>query len=103
LTATWSRRSRAIKPGKRAPDFTRPSADGKETSLHDFAGRKVLLVFTQAGCSPCKAVIPELNRLERGDTRALIINNGNPEATRKWSAEVGARLPVLTQDGETTK
>jgi hypothetical protein len=59
-----------LKPGKKAPDFTLTSADSSELSLHDFAGRRVLLVLTQAGCSPCKAVVPELNRLERGDTQA---------------------------------
>jgi methylamine dehydrogenase accessory protein MauD len=87
-----------LKPGKKAPDFTLPSAAGDKISLHGFAGRRVLLVFTQSGCSPCKAVIPELNRLERGDTQVLIVNNGDPEATRKWSAEVGARFPVLAQE-----
>jgi methylamine dehydrogenase accessory protein MauD len=87
-----------LKPGKKAPDFTLPSAAGDEISLHDFAGRRVLLVFTQSGCSPCKAVVPELNRLERGDTQVLVVNNGDPEATRKWSTEVGARFPVLAQD-----
>jgi methylamine dehydrogenase accessory protein MauD len=86
-----------LKPGKRAPDFTLPSTDGKEVCLHDFAGHKVLLVFTQSGCSPCKTVIPELNRLERGDTHVVVINNGDPDSTRKWDAEVGARFPVLAQ------
>jgi methylamine dehydrogenase accessory protein MauD len=86
-----------LKPGKKAPDFTLPSAEGHDVSLHDFTGGKVLLVFTQAGCSPCRAVIPELNRLERGDTQVLIVNNGDPEATRKWSTEVGARFPALSQ------
>src|SRR5262245_23405656 len=42
-----------LKPGKKAPDFSLPSAEGKEMALHDFAGRRVLLVFTQSGCSPC--------------------------------------------------
>jgi methylamine dehydrogenase accessory protein MauD len=109
-----------LKPGKKAPDFTlpytnvsrtallsrlgthdgsgEPSYDATNLSLHDFAGRKVLLIFTQAGCSPCKAVIPELNRLERGETQVLVVNNGEPEATRKWSAEVGARFPVVSQE-----
>jgi peroxiredoxin len=87
-----------LKPGKRAPDLTLPSAAGHDVSLHDFAGRKVLLVFTQSGCSPCKAVIPELNRLERGDTQVVVVNNGDAATTQKWSDEVGARFPVLTQD-----
>jgi methylamine dehydrogenase accessory protein MauD len=86
-----------LKPGKKAPDFTLPSADGTEISLHDFAGRKVLLVFTQSGCSPCKAIIPELNRLGPAE-QILVINNGDREATHKWSTEVGARFPVLAQE-----
>src|SRR6516162_3987503 len=86
-----------LKPGKRAPDFTLPSATGKEISLHDFAGRKVLLVFTQSGCSPCKTIVPELNRLGPVE-QVLVINNGDGDSTRKWSAAVGARFPVLAQD-----
>jgi methylamine dehydrogenase accessory protein MauD len=87
-----------LKPGKRAPEFTLSSADGKEVALHDFAGRKLLLVFTQSGCSPCKKIVPELNRLDNGGCQVVVINNGDPEATRQWSAEVGARFPVLAQD-----
>jgi methylamine dehydrogenase accessory protein MauD len=100
LEATTPRRigRDGLKSGKHAPDFTLPSAAGQEVSLHDFGGRQVLLVFTQSGCGPCQAVIPELNRLERRETQVLVVNNGEPEATRKWSAEVGARFPVLAQD-----
>jgi methylamine dehydrogenase accessory protein MauD len=101
LEATTPRRvgRDGLKPGKKAPDFTLPSADGKEVALHDFAGRKVLLVFTQSGCSPCQKIVPELNRLGKsGDSQVVVINNGDPEATRKWSDEVGARFPVLAQD-----
>jgi len=86
-----------LKAGRKAPDFTLPSAAGHEISLHDFNGRKILLVFTQSGCGPCKTIIPELNRLERGDTLVLVVNNGDTEATQKWSAEVDARFPVLAQ------
>jgi methylamine dehydrogenase accessory protein MauD len=100
LEATTPRRlgRDGLKPGKRAPDFTLSSAAGQQVSLHDFGGRKVLLVFTQSGCGPCRTVIPELNRLERGDTQVLVVNNGDLETTQKWSALVGARFPVLAQD-----
>ncbi len=94
-----------LKPGKKAPDFSLPSTDGKEVALHDFAGRKVLLVFTQSGCSPCQKIVPELNRLAAvgrianpSHPQVLVVNNGDAEGTRKWSAEVGARFPVLAQD-----
>src|SRR5690242_3849023 len=52
-----------LKPGKKAPDFTLPCVVGGEVSLHDFAGRRVFLIFTQSGCKPCHKVAPELNRL----------------------------------------
>jgi methylamine dehydrogenase accessory protein MauD len=87
-----------LKPGKRAPDFILPCVAGGEVSLHDFAGRRVFLVFTQSGCKPCHRVAPELNRLhDAGEVQVLVVNNGEEEATRQWAAEVKARFPVLRQ------
>ena len=40
----------AAGPGRDAPAFTLPSADGKEVSLSDFAGKVVVLEWTNAGC-----------------------------------------------------
>ena len=66
-----------LPPGKVAPDFTLPSTAGGEVSLSDFAGRKVLLVFTQSGCSPCHDIAPELNRVqEKGEHQVLVVNHG---------------------------
>jgi methylamine dehydrogenase accessory protein MauD len=101
LAATTPKRlgREGLKPGKKAPDFALPSGDGGEIALHDFAGRRVLLVFTQSGCSPCKKIVPELNRLgKNGESQVVVINNGDADATRKWSTEVGACFPVLAQD-----
>ncbi len=86
-----------LKPGKKAPDFTLPSASGQQVSLHEFGGRRVLLVFTQSGCSPCKKIVPELNRLGPAE-QVLVVNNSDLEAARKWSADAKARFPVLAQD-----
>jgi methylamine dehydrogenase accessory protein MauD len=101
LEATTPKRlgRNGLRPGKKAPDFSLPSANGKAVSLHDFAGRQVLLVFTQSGCGPCKNIVPELNRFgSRGDTQVLVINNGDAGTARTWREEVGARFPVLAQD-----
>jgi methylamine dehydrogenase accessory protein MauD len=88
-----------LKPGKKAPDFTLSSVDGDEVSLRDFAGRKLLLVFTQSGCGPCHEIAPELNRLhDKGEHQVLVVNNGDPESTREWAAETKARFPVLAQE-----
>jgi peroxiredoxin len=87
-----------LKPGKKAPDFTLPSIAGDEVSLHDFAGRRVFLVFTMSGCKPCHRIVPELNKLQRsGKMQVLVVNNGELEATRQWAGEAGVCFPVLAQ------
>jgi methylamine dehydrogenase accessory protein MauD len=87
-----------LKPGKKAPDFTLPSVANGEVSLHDFAGRRVFLVFTQSGCKPCHRIVPELNKLQRaGDVQVVVVNNGEVEATRQWAAEAPVCFPMLVQ------
>jgi peroxiredoxin len=41
-----------IEPGTKAPDFSLPDQDGKQVSLSDFAGRKLVLVFYPLDFSP---------------------------------------------------
>jgi methylamine dehydrogenase accessory protein MauD len=96
---TPSRTGRSgLKPGQKAPDFTLPSAAGGEVSLHDFAGRRVFLVFTQSGCKPCHRVAPALNQLQRGGAvQVLVVHNGELEATRQGAAQARASFPVLVQ------
>jgi methylamine dehydrogenase accessory protein MauD len=88
-----------LRAGRKAPDFTLPCVAGGDVSLHDFAGRRVFLVFTQSGCKPCHRVVPELNKLLRGgDAQVLVVNNGELETTRQWAGEAGACFPVLVQE-----
>jgi methylamine dehydrogenase accessory protein MauD len=88
-----------LKPGRKAPDFTLPSVEGTEVALHDFAGRKVLLVFTQSGCQPCHRIVPELNRLQRkGAVQVLVVHNGDPKDIHQSAGEVQAGFLVLVQE-----
>lgn len=41
-----------LSPGDAAPDFTLPDADGKDVSLADFGGRKVIVYFYPAAMTP---------------------------------------------------
>jgi methylamine dehydrogenase accessory protein MauD len=99
LEATTPSRRDGLRLGRKAPDFTLPSAAGGDQSLRDFRGRKVLLVFTQSGCGPCRAIAPELRRVhDQGEYQVVVVNNGAPEETRRWAADVGAPFPVLAQE-----
>ncbi|MGW0608219.1 thioredoxin-dependent thiol peroxidase [Streptomyces sp. NPDC002644] len=44
--------SERLQPGDSAPAFTLPDADGKEVSLADYAGRKVIVYFYPAALTP---------------------------------------------------
>ncbi len=41
-----------LAPGDPAPDFTLPDADGKDVSLADYRGRKVIVYFYPAASTP---------------------------------------------------
>jgi methylamine dehydrogenase accessory protein MauD len=100
---TPSRMGRSgLRVGKKAPDFTLPGATGGDVSLQSFAGRKLFLVFTQAGCGPCQQIVPQLNRLhDTGKVEVVAINKGEIEASRKWVAEAHIRFPVGMQEAFT--
>lgn len=44
--------SERLRPGDVAPAFTLPDADGKQVSLADYAGRKVIVYFYPAALTP---------------------------------------------------
>jgi len=46
--------------GDKAPGFTLESIDGKSTSLSDFQGKIVLVVFASVNCKECEEQMPYL-------------------------------------------
>ena len=52
--------------GKRAPDFTLPTLDGKEASLSQFQGKKVILHFWETSCSACESETPHIQAIFDG-------------------------------------
>jgi peroxiredoxin len=49
--------------GSKAPDFTLRTIDGKEASLSQYRGKKVILNFWASWCSPCKVELPHLQEI----------------------------------------
>ncbi len=86
--------------GTEAPAFTLPDAAGQMVALGDFAGQKVLLVFSSMKCPACTEVWPHLKTCgERvGDVQVVMISHGTVEENRQLMEEQGFDFPVLTWD-----
>lgn len=90
-----------LRPGTPAPPFTLPRLDGGELSLGDYAGRRVLLVFSDPDCGPCNLLAPKLERLSKQspDVSIVMVSRGDPEQNRRKVAEHGMTFPVVLQEG----
>jgi peroxiredoxin len=88
--------------GTRAPAFALPNLDGHEFSLSDLRDRTedLLLVFTDPGCGPCTALLPQVGEWQRersGGLRVVVISRGDP-AANKTHAEQHGLVDVLIQN-----
>ena len=90
-----------LKPGTQAPSFRLPDLDGAIVSLDDFSGRQLLLVFTDAQCGPCDALLPELVALDRehrgNRVNVIVVGRGDLDENRRKVAQYGVDFPVVVQ------
>jgi peroxiredoxin len=88
-----------LRPGTIAPAFTLPRLDGGELSLSEYAGRRVLLVFSDPDCGPCDLLAPKLERFSRStpDVSVVMVSRGDPERNRQKAAAHGLTFPVVLQ------
>lgn len=63
LIAASSAFAQNIREGAAAPDFTLTLSTGKQVKLSDYKGKAVLLHFWATWCPPCRAELPEMNKL----------------------------------------
>lgn len=85
--------------GTVAPRFQLPRVGGGELSLDEYAGRRVLLVFSDPACGPCNTLAPELERKSRetAGTPILMVSRGGEEANLRKIEEHGLTFPVVLQ------
>lgn len=97
-----------IAPGNPAPEFTLPTLDGETISLSDLRGQAVVLNFWASWCPPCRAEMPDLERLYqtyRTDNLVVIGVNlqESPVTVRSFVEREGLGFPiVLDRDGSVT-
>lgn len=89
-----------------APDFTLPSLDGRNVSLSDFLGKKVILIdFWATTCQPCLVEMPHVVALyekykDRGFVVIAVAGDG-PETSAQVPAAVHSKsmtFPVLLDE-----
>jgi peroxiredoxin len=85
--------------GAVAPPFRLPTPAGGEVALEAYRGRRLLLVFSDPKCGPCRELMPELEALHQRtpDIEVLVISRGNVEAVKAEFAEHPASFPVAVQ------
>ena len=89
-----------IKPGSPAPDFSLPNHEGKEVSLADFRGRKVMLVFYPLDFSPvCTDQLSlyqeVLGQIEELGASLVGISVDSTWAHRAFREKLGITIPLL--------
>ena len=92
-----------LRVGTVAPNFTLPDLAGETQSLAALraAGKPVMLLFSDPGCGPCQALMPDIGRWQREQADKLtiaLVSRGTVEANTAKATEHGIGR-VLLQEG----
>ncbi len=90
-----------LEVGSEAPAFDLPVLSGGRTSLSQYRGRKVLLMFFNPQCGFCTQMLPALAALptdEKNGPLPVVITTGNADDNRRLFDEHKVRCPILLQD-----
>lgn len=93
--------------GKPAPDFRLKTLAGPEITLAEFKGKVVLLDFWATWCAPCRAEMPEFEKLHRElggkDVVILALDANEPQDTvAEYINKEKFTFPVLLSEGTDT-
>ena len=93
--------SARLSPGDPAPDFTLPDADGKQVSLADYRGRRVIVYFYPAAMTPgCTKEACDfrdnLASLDGAGIDVVGISPDTPEKLAKFRESQQLTFPLLS-------
>ncbi|MCU1526940.1 MAG: peroxiredoxin [Frondihabitans sp.] len=90
-----------LEKGATAPEFTLPDETGKQVSLSDFRGEKVIVYFYPAASTPgCTTEACDfrdnINSLKSSGYQVLGVSKDGPAALQKFRDEQGLNFPLLS-------
>ena len=96
--------SAGLPVGSPAPEFELESVAGERVSLGSLLsrGRPLLLVFSDAGCGPCEALLPELAGWQRAHATRLeiaVIAGGDEGRNRQKAEQHGMQRMLIQTEG----
>jgi peroxiredoxin len=94
-----------LRVGSPAPSFELPNLAGTPTTLADLRAANVptLLVFSDPGCRPCTALLPEIAQWQEqhaGKLTIALVSRGDLEANRSKAGQHGVRNVLLQHNRE---
>lgn len=95
----------SLKTGDKAPDFTLQSQDGRTISLHDYAGKRNVVIyfypkdFTMGCTAETKAFGENYDEILGMGAEVLGISSDTTESHDKFAQECGAKFPLLSDKG----
>jgi len=95
-----------LAPGEQAPAFTLPDQNGKDVSLADFAGRRVILYFYPAAATPgCTKQACDfrdsLDALAAAGYAVLGVSPDRPEKLTRFTDAENLNFPLLSDPDRT--
>jgi peroxiredoxin/uncharacterized membrane protein YphA (DoxX/SURF4 family) len=91
--------------GSAAPDFSLSGLHGETLTLDALrsSGKAVMMLFTDPGCGPCNAMLPEVGRWQEEHANKLtlsLISRGEVEENKTKAQEHGLEHVLLQKDWE---
>ncbi|WP_062356677.1 TlpA family protein disulfide reductase [Bacillus kwashiorkori] len=94
--------SYGLQVGNLAPDFSLTTLDGKNISLKDLRGKKVLLNFWASWCPPCRAEMPHMQKVyeeHAGESFEIVAVNltfgkETAEKAQQFVTDFGLTFPI---------
>jgi peroxiredoxin len=94
--------------GSAAPQFSLSGLHGETLTLEALrsSGKTVMMLFTEPGCGPCNAMLPDVGRWQEEHAQKLtlaLVSRGEVEENKTKASEHGLSNVILQKDWEVSE